>query len=114
MTDIIITIMAGTCLVWMFLVLGFVVYTYKDAQSRGMSGLAWALVVFFLPILGFIIYLIARRSKKRLPQPYQTGRPQVVYREKEIIKEVVKIKCPYCGSLVDQGLETCPNCGAPL
>jgi len=33
---------------------------------------------------------------------------------KEIIKEIVKVKCPYCGALVDQGIDRCPNCGAPL
>ena len=31
---------------------------------------------------------------------------------KEIIKEIVKIKCPYCGMLVDHILARCPNCGA--
>ena len=29
---------------------------------------------------------------------------------KEITKEVVKIKCPYCGMLVEQTLSRCPNC----
>jgi len=39
---------------------------------------------------------------------------QTVYKEKEIIKEIIKIKCPYCGALVEQGLDKCPYCGAPL
>jgi len=30
---------------------------------------------------------------------------------KEIIKEIVKVKCPYCGILVESTLSTCPNCG---
>jgi len=30
---------------------------------------------------------------------------------KEIIKEIVKIKCPYCGMLVESTLARCPNCG---
>lgn len=30
---------------------------------------------------------------------------------KEIIKEIVKIKCPYCGMLVEPTLARCPNCG---
>lgn len=37
--------------------------------------------------------------------------PQVV-REKEIIREVVKIRCSYCGTLYDENLVKCPNCGA--
>ncbi len=30
---------------------------------------------------------------------------------KEIIKEIVKIKCPYCDMLVENTLSKCPNCG---
>jgi predicted RNA-binding Zn-ribbon protein involved in translation (DUF1610 family) len=30
---------------------------------------------------------------------------------KEIIKEIVKIKCPYCGMLVEHTFARCPNCG---
>jgi hypothetical protein len=29
---------------------------------------------------------------------------------KEITREIVKIKCSYCGMLVDQHLSRCPNC----
>jgi len=31
---------------------------------------------------------------------------------KEIVREIVKVKCPYCGMLVDSTLSTCPNCGS--
>lgn len=34
--------------------------------------------------------------------------------EREIVREVVKVPCKYCGSLVDLAKGTCPNCGAPL
>jgi hypothetical protein len=37
---------------------------------------------------------------------------QPVIREKEILREVVKIPCKYCQVLMDQTLTTCPNCGA--
>ncbi len=30
-----------------------------------------------------------------------------------VIKEVVKVKCRYCGALIDSTAETCPICGAP-
>lgn len=44
---------------------------------------------------------VARRTQVAVPQ-----------REvKEIIKEVVKIKCQYCGMLVEYTLSECPNCG---
>ena len=37
---------------------------------------------------------------------------QPVIREKEIIREIVRIPCKYCQGLMDQTLTTCPNCGA--
>jgi RNA polymerase subunit RPABC4/transcription elongation factor Spt4 len=37
-----------------------------------------------------------------------------VYKEKEIIREIVKVPCDYCGSLVDVTSEHCPGCGAPF
>jgi predicted RNA-binding Zn-ribbon protein involved in translation (DUF1610 family) len=33
---------------------------------------------------------------------------------KEITKEIVKIKCPYCGMLVEQTLSRCPNCNGVI
>ena len=26
----------------------------------------------------------------------------------------MKVKCDYCGQMVDEGLDTCPSCGAPV
>ena len=49
----------------------------------------------------------------QLSVPPTDVRPQII-KEKEIIKEIIKVKCPYCGALIDQGLDTCPHCGAPL
>jgi hypothetical protein len=39
---------------------------------------------------------------------------QVVYREREVIREVVKIPCRYCGTLNDQLSVKCSGCGAAL
>jgi len=42
-------------------------------------------------------------------------KPKSTLMEKQvIIKEVIKIKCPYCGMLVESNLSQCPNCGAIL
>jgi hypothetical protein len=41
-------------------------------------------------------------------QPVITGQSVV----KEVIREVVKIPCKYCGTLFDQLDTACPNCGA--
>jgi len=37
--------------------------------------------------------------------------PKVV-KEKEIVKEIVKIRCPYCRSLYDESHSRCPHCGS--
>ena len=43
-----------------------------------------------------------------------TGGP-TIQREKEILtREIVRIPCRHCGSLVDQTATKCPSCGAPL
>ena len=42
------------------------------------------------------------------------GSPQVVYKEREVIREVVKIPCRYCGTLNDQLSTKCSGCGATL
>lgn len=33
--------------------------------------------------------------------------------EQVVIKEIVKVKCQYCGALIDSTAEKCPFCGAP-
>lgn len=43
-------------IVWIFVV----VWVYKDAEKRGKSGILWAIIVFFLGIIGLIIWLVVR------------------------------------------------------
>ncbi len=86
-----------------------------------------ALVILVIVIIVILIYAFSRISRKTLPQhPYQQQppppsppperidltpkQPQV---QQIVIKEVVKVKCRYCGALIDSTAETCPICGAP-
>jgi hypothetical protein len=51
-------------------------------------------------------YLVVNEEMKETP---------TVHREKEIVtREVVRIPCRHCGSLVDQTASKCPSCGAPM
>ncbi len=53
-----------------------------------------------------------RRSSEasvRRPAP-AIGDPRVVH---EVIREVIKVRCSYCGNLMDEGAPRCPACGAP-
>ncbi len=40
--------------------------------------------------------------------------PQVIYKEREVIREVVRIPCRYCGTLNDQLSVKCSGCGAAM
>ena len=45
------------------------VWVYKDAKSRGMNGVLWAILAIIIPyFIGIIIYLIVRRSHPVLPE----------------------------------------------
>jgi DNA-directed RNA polymerase subunit RPC12/RpoP len=50
------------------------------------------------------------KSGKSQDQAYTQPPPPVA--EKEIIREIVKIRCPYCGNLYDEAQDKCPYCGA--
>ena len=79
-------------LLWVFVI----VWVYRDAESRGMSGLLWALLVFVGNVIGLIIFLIVRNEPG--------GR----------LKAPPAEKCPACGNPVGAGFAYCPNCGASL
>jgi rubrerythrin len=51
----------------------------------------------------------------RIDQVTEAGQPmgKEVYREKEIVREVIKIRCPHCGTPFEENLNRCPHCGAP-
>ena len=55
-----------------------------------------------------IIRIIKTRGKV---QGQTTSEIQPIIKEKEIIREIVKIRCPYCGNLYDEKLDKCPHCG---
>jgi len=70
--------------------------------------------VAFVIIL-IIIFISALTSslrifrKPRETQPTEEGAP--VVKERKIIREIVKIRCPYCNNLYDEKHDRCPHCG---
>ncbi len=39
------------------------IWVYRDAESRGMSGVLWLIIVIILSWIGLIIYLVVRKPK---------------------------------------------------
>jgi len=112
--------------------------TYAGESARATSNLGGANVdpaqyvgyiaeiVIFIVIFVIIIYAVSRR-RKSLPKhpshpPYSPPSPppqNIDLTPKQppvqqiVIKEVVKVKCLYCGALIDSTAQVCPICGAP-
>lgn len=74
-----------------------------------------SLVGFIGAILGIIGGALAiQHQYEAVPQaslaPQQPITKEVI-REKEIIYEIVKVRCPYCNTLYDATYDKCPYCG---
>lgn len=66
------------------------VWTYRDAQHKGMNGIIWTLIVLLVPsCIGLIIYLIVRMDAK-------------------------KVTCSKCMKSVNGNSKYCSNCGEEL
>lgn len=51
-------ILIGSLVLWLI----FGIWVYKDAETRGMSGVLWLLVVLVAGLIGIIIYFVVRSS----------------------------------------------------
>lgn len=90
-------------------------WAHRDAQSRGMEGIVWGLIVFFLHILGLIIYLIVRTNhpvsaagpaERQSPVPPAEGEPI------STIPAVPRtLVCKSCGRPVENEHGFCAVCG---
>ncbi|MFB0544772.1 MAG: zinc-ribbon domain-containing protein [Asgard group archaeon] len=74
-------------------------WIYRDAESRGENGVLWLLIVFFLNIIGLIIWLLVRPPKKEMV-------------ERKVVEKV--LICPYCRAENAPNVRFCANCGASL
>ena len=79
-----------------------------------MTSTVWDfLITFFVifTVLAIIIVAIVFRAKPNKVHE-ENENLNNLNRDKVIVKEIVKIRCRYCGFTYDQGLDSCPNCGA--
>jgi len=84
-------------LLWFLVALLILVWAYQDAESRGMNGALWAIIIFFLSVLGLLLYLIVRSPQK----------------DTNIIRQVSRV-CPKCGQVLNEEAKFCPRCGKGL
>ena len=50
-------------LVWFIISILLCIWVYRDAESRGMGGVLWLIVVILTGLIGLIIYLVVRKPK---------------------------------------------------
>jgi Na+-transporting methylmalonyl-CoA/oxaloacetate decarboxylase gamma subunit len=104
-----------------------VVSTPNPAQFALLAA-GVVIVIIVLIIIVALVVAISRRGRRTLPRhSYQQSPPppspppesinlkpnQQPEVQQIVVKEVVKVKCRYCGALIDSTAETCPICGAP-
>ncbi len=105
--------------IWVIFLL-FAIWVYRDAESRGMSGVLWLLVVLLFPLIGLIIYLVVRKDKVQpmMTQPYgqppwqpppSGGAPPL-----SGPAPPAQMTCRNCGSPLAPGATFCGKCGAKV
>jgi flagellar basal body-associated protein FliL len=102
----------------MSFILNFLDLSAVNQDLFSSFGLMFTLfIVVFIIIVALIICIfvfnfwrMAKEVKAQDQTFTQPTQPSVV--EKEIVREVVKIRCPYCGNLYDEDQDKCPTCGA--
>jgi hypothetical protein len=97
--------------------IAILVWVYNDAEKRGLSGALWAILVFFLHVLGFIIYLIVRSSH---PEKARTAGSPAASPVPPPAPGPIPVPpapapqpagCPQCGKPVAPAHAYCPTCG---
>jgi hypothetical protein len=94
-------------LVW----IAVIIWVYKDAERRGMSGLLWALLVFIGNLIGLLIYLIVRQDHPLREELAAAGTGPPAATPPSEIRTTV---CPACQKPVEESYAFCPDCGATL
>lgn len=95
-------------LIW----IGVIVWVYKDAEERKMSGVLWALLVFIGNLIGLIIYLIIRQDHPVGSEPASSTPPSPPPPLEGSGKKL--LTCPACQKAVEPSFVYCPHCGAKL
>jgi preprotein translocase subunit Sss1 len=88
----------GFIIFWLVVGIALAIWVYRDAESRGMGGVLWLIVVLITGIVGLIIYLIVREPRVA---PTSTR-----------VSSSTRF-CPNCGRGIPADVAFCPHCGKP-
>ena len=122
------------CVAIMFVIgILIAIWVYRDAQSRGMSGVLWLIIVILTSWIGLIIYLVVRSPKVAPPQmayggmappPAYGAPPPPAYGAPPgygapppgapPAPPQMSTNCRYCGAPLPPGAMVCPRCGGRL
>lgn len=102
--------------------IAIIIWVYRDAERRGMSGVLWALLVFVGNLVGLLIYLIVRtdsvpryiKSEGTQPCPNCAKPVQPRYVFCPHCGTRLQAVCPACKESVASNWRVCPHCGEKL
>lgn len=87
------------------------IWVYRDAESRGMSGVLWLIVVLIAGIIGLIIYLVVRKDKTPMAPPSFGTPPPGGSNPGWAPPPAAQATCRNCGAPLPQGATFCEKCG---
>jgi uncharacterized paraquat-inducible protein A len=90
----------------LFLLIFSIMVVVLDASNFLAIGLAFFVLMIgiMLVMVGAVVDLDKKKEISQQAQPTQT--------HTEIVREIVKVRCKYCGTLNLETSQRCSNCGA--
>ena len=85
--------------IWFIIGILLCIWVYRDAQSRGMEGALWLIIVLIANIIGVIVYLVVREE-----------RTETLRRRTQPTPGNTKF-CIHCGHENPLDAKFCQNCG---
>lgn len=91
------------------------IFVYRDARSRGMNPILWALVAALCPsFVGLIAYLLVRTGYSNWKCPRCGGAVRETYAACPQCGAKLKAACHTCGGAIEKDWQVCPHCATPL
>ena len=109
----------GSVFLWLIIPIVLAVWAYSIAKKKGRSALLWAIVVFLIPLLFFVILLLnpVERIADREGKIQCPACREWIFKDAELCRFCGKQlntkeikKCPYCGGTLVDGATACSHC----